>query len=190
MSEEQRTGITKIAVKGFKSIAEECEIDIRPLTILAGANSSGKSSIMQPLLLLKQTLEAPYDPGPLLIDGPNVRFTEAAQFLSTLPDKKGTDRFQIRIEIRASEISQSVATTFRRGQTQIELIEMTIEERVNTNQPLPPKYFTLYPEMTSEEIKSLAEQDLIHVALEVVRRSRCFLIFQTQGGFMSIGSYG
>ena len=56
-------GITKIAVKGFKSIAEECAIDIRPLTILAGANSSGKSSIMQPLLLLKQTLEAPYDPG-------------------------------------------------------------------------------------------------------------------------------
>ena len=190
MSEKNVSGITKIAVEGFKSIAEERAIDIRPLTILAGANSSGKSSIMQPLLMLKQTLEAPYDPGPLLIDGPNVRFTEAAQFLSTLPDKKGTDRFQIRIEIRASEISQSVATTFRRGQTQIELIEMTIEERVNTNQSLPPKRFTLYPEMTSEEIKSLAEQDLIHVALEIVRRSRCFLIFETQGGFMSMAPTG
>ena len=58
MLEQAITGITKIAVKGFKSIAEECEIDIRPLTILAGANSSGKSSIMQPLLMLKQTLEA------------------------------------------------------------------------------------------------------------------------------------
>ena len=88
MSKKTIEGITKIAVKGFKSIAEECEIDIRPLTILAGANSSGKSSIMQPLLLLKQTLEAPYDPGPLLIDGPNVQFTAAAQFLSTLPDGK------------------------------------------------------------------------------------------------------
>ena len=70
MSKKTIEGITKIAVKGFKSIAEEREIDIRPLTILAGANSSGKSSIMQPLLMLKQTLEAPYDPGPLLIDGP------------------------------------------------------------------------------------------------------------------------
>ena len=84
MSEKNVSGITKIAVKGFKSIAEECEIDIRPLTILAGANSSGKSSIMQPLLLLKQTLEATYDPGPLLLNGPNVRFTEVSQFLSTL----------------------------------------------------------------------------------------------------------
>ena len=84
MSEKNISGITKIAVKGFKSIAEEREIDIRPLTILAGANSSGKSSIMQPLLLLKQTLEAPYDPGPLLLDGPNVQFTLAEQFLSTV----------------------------------------------------------------------------------------------------------
>ncbi|MYG00089.1 AAA family ATPase [Candidatus Poribacteria bacterium] len=43
MSEKKIKSITKIAVKGFKSIAEECSIDIRPLTILAGANSSGKS---------------------------------------------------------------------------------------------------------------------------------------------------
>ena len=54
-------GITRITVKGFKSIADECSIEIRPLTILAGANSSGKSSIMQPILMMKQTLEAPYD---------------------------------------------------------------------------------------------------------------------------------
>ena len=77
MSKEAVEGITKIAVSGFKSLANDCEIDIHPLTILAGANSSGKSSIMQPLLMLKQTLEAPYDPGPLLIEGPNVQFTSA-----------------------------------------------------------------------------------------------------------------
>ncbi len=44
MAESMNSGITKIAVKGFKSIAAECEIDVRPLTLLAGANSSGKSS--------------------------------------------------------------------------------------------------------------------------------------------------
>ena len=114
MSEEKIDGITKVAVKGFKSIAEECEIEIRPLTILAGANSSGKSSIMQPLLMLKQTLEAPYDPGPLLIDGPNVQFTEAAQFLSTLSSEDETDRFQVRIEVRLSDIFDSVTTIFRK----------------------------------------------------------------------------
>ena len=185
MSEANISGITKIAVKGFKSIAEECAIDIHPLTILAGANSSGKSSIMQPLLMLKQTLEAPYDPGPLLIDGPNVQFTEAAQFLSTLIDGKRVDRFQIRIETHVPDFSRSVATTFRKGQTRIELVEMMVKERVDTLQPSSPECLTLYPEMTSEEIKSLVEQDLIHVALDVVRRSRCFLVFESQGGSMS-----
>lgn len=31
---------------------------------------------MQPLLLLKQTLDATYDPGPLLLDGPHVSVRE------------------------------------------------------------------------------------------------------------------
>lgn len=75
-------GITHITVGGYKSIAREQTIEIRPLTILAGANSSGKSSMMQPLLLLKQTLEAPYDPGALLINGPNVKFTSMDQMLA------------------------------------------------------------------------------------------------------------
>ena len=77
-------GITRIAVEGFKSIVKRQSIDIAPLTILAGANSSGKSSIMQPLLMLKQTLEAGYDPGPLFISdsAPNVKFTSTDQFFS------------------------------------------------------------------------------------------------------------
>jgi len=68
-------------VKGFKSIRHPARIDLRPLTLLAGANSSGKSSILQPLLLLKQSMELHYDPDPLLMDGPHVTFTSLDQFL-------------------------------------------------------------------------------------------------------------
>lgn len=75
-------GIRRIAVAGFKSILHRQEIEVRHLTVLAGANSSGKSSVMQPLLLLKQTLEAPYDSGALKLDGPNVQYTSAEQFLA------------------------------------------------------------------------------------------------------------
>ena len=46
---------------------------------LAGAYSAGKFSIMQPSLLWKQTLEAPFEPGPLLLNGPCVRFTAIAE---------------------------------------------------------------------------------------------------------------
>src|SRR6266699_7321415 len=79
--EKSVDGITRLTVARFKSIRHEQSIEIRPLTFLAGANSSGKSSIMQPLLLLKQTLEAPYDPGALLLNGPNVKFTSFEQML-------------------------------------------------------------------------------------------------------------
>jgi AAA ATPase domain len=75
-------GITGISVSGFKSLRAQQHIDVKPLTVIAGVNSSGKSSIIQPLLLLKQTLEAPYDPGPLLLDGPNVSVTRIEQILS------------------------------------------------------------------------------------------------------------
>lgn len=71
-----------IEVAGFKSLRAPARLELRPLTLLAGANSGGKSSILQPLLLMKQTLEAAYDPGPLLLDGPHVQFTEIGQVLS------------------------------------------------------------------------------------------------------------
>ena len=41
----------------FKAFGETVTIPIRPLTLIFGANSSGKSSIFQSLLLLKQTLD-------------------------------------------------------------------------------------------------------------------------------------
>ena len=83
--DQDRKGITQITVGGFKSIATENSLEIRPLTILAGTNSSGKTSFVQPLLLLKQTLESPYDPGPLLLNGPNVKFTSGEQLLYRIP---------------------------------------------------------------------------------------------------------
>ncbi|MGA2537922.1 MAG: AAA family ATPase, partial [Terracidiphilus sp.] len=79
-------GITRIAVTGFKSLAEKTEVEIRPLTVLAGANSSGKSSLMQPLLLMKQTLESDVNPaGPFRLSGPGAytHYTESKQFLSS-----------------------------------------------------------------------------------------------------------
>ncbi len=70
------------SVSGFKSLRNEARVELRPLTVLAGANSSGKSAVMQPLLMLKQTLQSSYDAGPLKLDGPHVSFTELHQLYS------------------------------------------------------------------------------------------------------------
>lgn len=49
--------LKKIKLQNFKSFGEEQDIELAPLTLLYGPNSSGKSSIIQSLLMLKQTLE-------------------------------------------------------------------------------------------------------------------------------------
>jgi predicted ATPase len=119
--------IQGLMVEGFKSIDSERSIEVRPLTILAGANSSGKSSAIQPLLLLKQTLEAAYDPGPLLLNGPNVNFTAVSQFLSKSRKgmTEGTWTFGVTI---APQLQCSIH--FRKGTVApIELDRVVTEER-------------------------------------------------------------
>src|SRR6185503_13112153 len=81
--------ITAVIVRGFKSLGGKVDhrVAFRPLTVLAGANSSGKSTAMQPLLLLKQTLESGFDPGALLLHDTHVRFTMADQVPSRAPGR-------------------------------------------------------------------------------------------------------
>ncbi len=182
MLEEKNYGITKIAVKGFKSIVEECEIDICPLTILAGANSSGKSSIMQPLLMLKQTLEAPYDPGALLIDGPNVQFTEAAQFLSTLDTEKETEHFHINVGTGMNDVSQLVRMTFGNGKNGFEITKMTIEAE--------DLHLVLYPGRQVEVIKAQGvRQYLLEKKYVATKMSRCSLGLRYQNSSTIIAGH-
>jgi len=68
--------ISEIRIQGFKSLAQQCKLEIRPLTILAGANGSGKSSGAPAAAPSKQTLASPSTPDVLELAGPNVCFTE------------------------------------------------------------------------------------------------------------------
>lgn len=92
-----------ISVAGYKSLSNKQRIEIRPLTILAGANSGGKSSIIQPVLLLKQTIDSPYDPGSLLLGGANVHLTSAKQLLSKKPGSQ-VKEFTVELEFGSSKV--------------------------------------------------------------------------------------
>ncbi len=60
----------KISIENFKSIQRLHEFEIKPMTVLSGVNSSGKSSFVQFLLLLKQTLEKSSTTSVLELQGP------------------------------------------------------------------------------------------------------------------------
>ena len=53
--------ITELRSQNFKSWQDTSKLQFAPLTGLFGANSSGKTSILQVLLMLKQTVERPPD---------------------------------------------------------------------------------------------------------------------------------
>jgi hypothetical protein len=87
---------------------------------------------MHPLLMLNQTLDATFDPGPLLINGPNVKFTSTSQFLSKVGSNKNGI---LTIEIAAGELYYSIK--FIKGQSEIELEQAsTIQGQIRTFRPV------------------------------------------------------
>lgn len=50
--------LTRMRLKGFKPWRDTGEVELRPITGIFGANSSGKTSLLQALLLLKQTADS------------------------------------------------------------------------------------------------------------------------------------
>jgi hypothetical protein len=53
--------ITNIKLKNFRAFQDEVSVRIRPITVLIGRNSAGKSSLVKFLLMLRQTLESQGD---------------------------------------------------------------------------------------------------------------------------------
>ncbi|MCH9035516.1 MAG: AAA family ATPase, partial [Planctomycetes bacterium] len=173
--QDSAEGITGISVRGYKSLAKECNIEIRPLTILAGANSSGKSSAIQPLLLLKQTLEATYDPGALLLLGANVRFTDAHQLLSKIPGQPAGDDFSVNLRIAQSNLS----LLFRKPKGK----PFELQEMIYSSEDAP---IVFRPDMSHKEISSVIPKEFDQLRASLMKgtkvkaqwrafRERCFL---------------
>jgi predicted ATPase len=183
-----RQGITRIHVAGFKSISQERNIEIRPLTILAGANSSGKSSIMQPLLLLKQTLEASYDPGALLLNGPNLRFTSVSQLLSRMGRGKDSKKFYVGVELGPELM---FTTYFKQNKNKRLEVEQTIyalgeekhrfymgmeQDEILSVLPLGIKKFSSDIEASLKEALESEKEESVRLNISfVIVRNRCFL---------------
>jgi predicted ATPase len=71
--------LMRVSVENYKSIYKKMSININGMTVIAGSNSSGKSSFMQPFMILKQTVENNSDGESLIINGENASLTEGHQ---------------------------------------------------------------------------------------------------------------
>lgn len=66
--------LTRWSLENFKPIRKLLDLPTAPLTVLAGLNSSGKSSFLQSILLIAQTLANQKLDDPLVLNGGLVRF--------------------------------------------------------------------------------------------------------------------
>ncbi|HUJ30544.1 MAG TPA: DUF3696 domain-containing protein [Candidatus Acidoferrum sp.] len=57
----------------FKSVYDRTELQLGPLTLFAGVNNSGKSTVLQSILLAAQTLQMPLQERPITLNGHIVR---------------------------------------------------------------------------------------------------------------------
>ncbi len=103
--------ITKWKVFNFKSIREETELDIGPLTIFAGANSSGKSTFIQSVLLVAQTLAHKVSSRSVVLNG---ALTSLGQFDDL--KSNGGESDQITIKCTCRPLPDQEAVIPRRSQ--------------------------------------------------------------------------
>ena len=97
--------ITNLRLGSYKCF-ESLSLSIRPLTVLSGHNSGGKSSVIQALALLSQTFRESEWGNLLLLNGPDLSLGSAADVLN--PTTGGRE-----LEIGFSTARQSVTWTFR-----------------------------------------------------------------------------
>ena len=65
--------LNQISIKNFKSINTIEPIELKAFTIICGSNSSGKSSLLQAILMLSQSYSSRYQDEPITLNGPFIR---------------------------------------------------------------------------------------------------------------------
>jgi len=93
----------KISIYNFKSIGSLVDYEIKPLTILSGINSSGKSSFIQLLLLLKQTIELDSPQFPLVLNG---ELFKAKNYLDVIRGKAIANKLKVAFKFDKSELTE------------------------------------------------------------------------------------
>jgi predicted ATPase len=184
--------MVELQVEGYKSIYKNQRIKIAPLTILAGANSSGKSSFLQPLLLMKQTLEAPFDPGIFLLDGENVKISRYLQLFTRI----GENRISRKITLKTKyENNLQFTAIYQRNKVGGVSIK---EQRGEVIGKITENPFVLKPRMSKEKLFNSLPDEIPQMVIELdektiaanfrIVRRRCFLTVDVE--FKGLKNFG
>ena len=97
--------ITELTAQNFKSWQDTGALQFAPLTGLFGANSSGKTSILQILLMLKQTVEQPSDWNEPLYFGDEKSLVNLGNFDAVIHKHKQDVSLNISVSWKSSTVA-------------------------------------------------------------------------------------
>lgn len=110
VSPKQNVNISRISIENFKAFGKRVDVPIRPITLIFGENSSGKSSILHSLLFLNQLQHQPPDK---LAD---VTYTKAggnSVDLGGLPQLKYGHKDKTKLFISVEKTYAALVTSFQ-----------------------------------------------------------------------------
>lgn len=156
--------LTKWKLFNFKAIQQETELEFKPLTIFAGANSSGKSTVLQSILLIAQTLSNAVTNRPIVLNGDLVRLGQFDDLKSL-----GSEASQITIgwelkpiESRATLGVQAISARSARYMFDPESVVREVRTAVSFDSvsgPSTPEVLQLQPSLVTTEMETVVRTE-------------------------------
>jgi len=112
--------IRSLALRNFKGFSDEVRIELRPITLLFGANSAGKSSVLQALQYVREILERQNVNADRTLQGGEA--VDLGGFLNLVNGRDPQKQIEISVEMElgASSLPELVPDAFEEWQTQDE----------------------------------------------------------------------
>jgi energy-coupling factor transporter ATP-binding protein EcfA2 len=92
--------LKKIELENFRIFAERVSLQLRPITVLIGRNSAGKSTLIKFLLMLQQSLDASEEDF-LRTDGDRTKLGDFSQLRNS---RRGSGRLQFNLEYSTNDL--------------------------------------------------------------------------------------
>lgn len=151
-------------LKNFKSVSKEIDLEFKPLTIFAGANSSGKSTIIQSILLTAQTIQNPVYSKSVVLNGHISKFGTFSDIVSkTNPDSSISIGFSLEPKINPKDkIMRHFYPPFDENITELDCKFSFLSNANDDIEQLQPRLIELEVNSSRNDIKG-DEKFKIHI---------------------------
>ena len=95
--------IKSLSLKNFKGFSDEVRIELRPITLLFGANSAGKSSMLQALQYVREILERQNPNADRTLQGGEA--VDLGGFLNLVHGRDPQQQIEVEVEMELGETS-------------------------------------------------------------------------------------